>query len=72
MPFAETVLRHATKPDAEYLSHVNEGYLRDCYRQEDLPPNGLETVIDAADTLDNTVQQVPSDSGLHGIIPIDR
>ncbi|MFH8681168.1 kinase [Streptomyces lydicus] len=72
VPFEETVLRHATKPDAEYLAHVNEGHLRDWYREKDLLPNGLETVIDAASTLDDTVQQILSESGLNGILPIDR
>ncbi|RPF25588.1 hypothetical protein EDD96_7112 [Streptomyces sp. Ag109_G2-6] len=72
VPFEETVLRHATKPDAEYLAHVNEGHLRDWYREKDLLPNGLETVIDAASTLDDTVQQILSESGLDRIPPIDR
>ncbi|WP_053711738.1 AAA family ATPase [Streptomyces sp. NRRL B-3648] len=72
VPFEETVLRHATKPDAEYLAHVNEGHLRDWYREKDLLPNGLETVIDAASTLDDTVQQILSESGLDGILPIGR
>ncbi|MGA5566616.1 AAA family ATPase [Streptomyces platensis] len=72
VPFEETVLRHATKPDAEYLAHVNEGHLRDWYREKDLLPNGLETVIDAASTLDDTVQQILSESGLDGTLPIDR
>lgn len=65
----ETVLRHATKPD---LAHANEAHLRDGYREKDLRPNGLETVIDAAGTLDDTVQQILSESGLDGILPIDR
>ncbi|MFJ3205756.1 AAA family ATPase [Streptomyces sp. NPDC086989] len=72
VPFEETVLRHATKPDAEYLAHVNEGHLRDWYREKDLLPNSLETVIDAASTLDDTVQQILSESGLDRIPPIDR
>ncbi|MFE7809785.1 AAA family ATPase [Streptomyces sp. NPDC057430] len=46
VPFEETVLRHATKPDAAYLAHVNEGHLRDWYREKDLLPNDLETVTD--------------------------
>ncbi|WP_320783494.1 AAA family ATPase [Streptomyces sp. CRN 30] len=72
VPFAETVLRHATKPDAEYLAHVNEGHLRDWYRERDLLPSGLETVIGAASTLDDTVRQILSETGLDGIAPIDR
>ncbi|MFJ2136409.1 hypothetical protein ACIOMQ_37340 [Streptomyces sp. NPDC087845] len=61
-----------SKPDAEYLAHVNEGHLRDWYREKDLLPSGLETVVDAASTLDDTVQQIFSESGLDGILPIDR
>ncbi|MFC8175233.1 AAA family ATPase [Streptomyces sp. NPDC057325] len=72
VPFEETVLRHATKPDAQYLAHVNESHLRDWYREKDLLPNGLETVIGAANTLDDTVQQILSENGLDGILPIDR
>ncbi len=72
VPFEETVLRHVTKPDAEYLAHVNEGHLRDWYREKDLLPDGLETVVDAASTLDDTVQLILSESGLDSIPPIDR
>lgn len=38
-PYTETVLRHATKPDAEYLKHVTEDHLRDWYREKDLLPD---------------------------------
>lgn len=72
VPFEQTLLRHATKPDAEYLAHVNEGHLRDWYRDKDLLPDGLETVVPAASSLDDTVQQILSESGLNGIAPIDR
>lgn len=72
VPFEETVLRHTTKPDTAYLAHVNEGHLRDWYRDKDLLPDGLETVIDAASTLEDTVQQILSGSGLDGIPQTDR
>ncbi|MFE5030153.1 AAA family ATPase [Streptomyces sp. NPDC056656] len=72
MPFEETVVRHATKPDAEYLAHVNETHLRDWYREKDLLPGALETVIDASSALDDTIQQILRESGLDGILPIDR
>ncbi|MEV0280144.1 AAA family ATPase [Streptomyces sp. NPDC050610] len=72
VPFEETVLRHATKPDAEYLAHVNEGHLRDWYRKKDLLPDALETVIDTASTLDDTIQQILRESGLDHVLPIDR
>lgn len=66
------VLRHATKPDAEYLKHVTEDHLRDWYREKDLLPGTLETVIDGASTLDDTIQQILRDSGLDRVLPIDR
>ncbi|WP_437074659.1 AAA family ATPase [Streptomyces sp. enrichment culture] len=72
VPFAETVLRHATKPDAEYLKHVTEAHLRDWYREKDLLPDGMETVIDAASTLDGTIRQILRESGLDRVLPVDR
>ncbi|WP_420711468.1 MULTISPECIES: hypothetical protein [unclassified Streptomyces] len=54
------MLRHATKPDAECLKHVTADHLRDWYREKDLLPDGLETIIDAASTLDDTIQQILS------------
>ncbi|MFB6990945.1 AAA family ATPase [Streptomyces sp. NPDC056304] len=72
VPFEETMLRHATKPDAEYLAHVNEHHLRGWYREMDLLPDALETVIDEASALDDTVQQILRESGLDQVLPIDR
>ncbi|MEU1895966.1 AAA family ATPase [Streptomyces pristinaespiralis] len=72
VPYPETVLRHATKPDAEYLKHVTKAHLRDWYREMDLLPDGLKTVIDPASTLDDTVQQILRESGLDRVLPIDR
>ncbi|GHA74437.1 MULTISPECIES: hypothetical protein [Streptomyces] len=67
-----TLLRHATKPDAEYLKHVTEYCLRDWYREKGLLPDSLETVIDAASTLDDTIQQILHESGLDQVLPVDR
>ncbi|KOG75237.1 kinase [Streptomyces antibioticus] len=67
-PFEETVRRHATKPDAEYLAHVNENHLRDWYREKDLLPGALETVIDTSSALDETVQQILRESGLGSVV----
>ncbi|WP_262928323.1 AAA family ATPase [Streptomyces xanthii] len=72
VPFEETVARHATKADAEYLKHVTEAHLRDWYREKDLLPDALETVIDAASGLDDTVHRILSDTGLDQVPPIDR
>ena len=62
----------ATLPDAEYLKHVTADHLRDWYREKDLLPDGLESVIDAASTLDDTIQQILCESGLDQVLPIDR
>ncbi|WP_217168897.1 AAA family ATPase [Streptomyces sp. AC512_CC834] len=72
VPFATTVFRHATKPDAAYLARVTEDHLRDWYRERDLLPDAVETVIDAASTLDETVQRIMRDTGLDRVHPIDR
>lgn len=62
VPYSETVRRHATKADAEYLQHVTPDHLSNWYRDKDLLPEALETVIDAASTLDATVQQILHES----------
>ncbi|MET9777835.1 AAA family ATPase [Streptomyces sp. NPDC006367] len=72
VPYPETVLRHATRADAEYLGHVTEDHLRDWYREKDLLPDGMESVIDAACTLDDTVRRILRESGLDRIPPVDR
>ncbi|MET7345212.1 AAA family ATPase [Streptomyces sp. NPDC087866] len=72
VPYDETVRRHATKPDAEYLRHVTPGHLTDWFREKDLLPDALETVIDADSTLDDTVDRILRESGLDRIQPIDR
>ncbi|HUR08936.1 MAG TPA: AAA family ATPase [Nonomuraea sp.] len=72
VPYAQTVLRHATRADAEYLAQVTADHLRDWYREKDLLPDALETVIDAAGTLDDTVQRILRESGLARVLPIDR
>ncbi|WP_329416631.1 kinase [Streptomyces sp. NBC_00704] len=72
VPYTETLLRHATKADAEYLEQVTEVHLRDWYREKDLLPGGLETVIDTVSTLDDTIQQILRESGLDQVLPTDR
>ncbi|GAB2897967.1 hypothetical protein GCM10027074_76450 [Streptomyces deserti] len=52
VPFDETLARHATKPIAD---DVNETQLRDWYRERDLLPGGIETVIGADSALHETV-----------------
>ncbi|MYZ05859.1 kinase [Streptomyces sp. SID2999] len=72
VPLTETLVRHATKGDAAYLSHVTDDHLRDWYRERDLLPGGIETVIDAASALTDTVTRIMRESGLDGMSPVDR
>ncbi|MET7541582.1 AAA family ATPase [Streptomyces sp. NPDC005507] len=64
IPLTETLARHATKPDLEYLARVTERELRDWYRGRDLLPGGIETVIGADSTLAETVDRITLDTGL--------
>ncbi|GAA2985756.1 kinase [Streptomyces drozdowiczii] len=70
--YSETVRRHATKADAEYLQHVTPDHLRDWFREKDLLPDALETVIEETSTLDDTTEQILRESGLDQVPAIDR
>lgn len=72
VPYAETLLRHATKLDAAYLQQVTPDHLSDWYRSKDLLPGALETVIGADSSLEDTVAQILHESGLDEIAAIDR
>ncbi|WP_103512666.1 AAA family ATPase [Streptomyces sp. SM13] len=72
VPYAETVRRHATKPDAAYLQQVTPDHLRDWYRDKDLLPDCLETVIGADSSPQDTIAQILHESGLDEIAPVDR
>lgn len=61
VPFEETLRRHATKPQA---AAYGEAEMRDWYRDRDLLPGGIEHVIPAGSTLENTVRRVMRDTGL--------
>ncbi|MFJ8188133.1 hypothetical protein [Streptomyces sp. NPDC096105] len=50
--------------EADYLAHVTERHLRDWYRERDLLPGGLESVIGADSTLADTTDRVLHDTGL--------
>lgn len=71
-PAQTSIATHVTKPDAEYLKHVTADHLRDWYRAKDVLPDGLETLIDADSTPDDTIQQTLRESGLDQVLPIDR
>jgi predicted kinase len=61
VPWAETVRRHATKPQA---AEYGEREMRGWFRERDLLPDGLERVIPAASSLDETVRLIMAESGL--------
>ncbi|KJK40790.1 kinase [Streptomyces variegatus] len=68
VPFEQTLVRHATKPIAH---EVGEPQLRDWYRELDLLPGGVETVIGADSTLRETVDRIMLDTGLAGLPETD-
>ncbi|MFH9612899.1 AAA family ATPase [Streptomyces pratensis] len=47
VPLETTLARHASKADAAYLDQVTDTHLTAWYRELDLLPGGLETVIPA-------------------------
>jgi hypothetical protein len=61
VPFAETLSRHAGKPQA---GEYGETEMRQWYRERDLLPGGAEQVIAAGSSLDDTVSRVMADAGL--------
>jgi hypothetical protein len=61
VPFAETLRRHATKP--ERLTY-GEAEMRQWYRGRDLLPGGIERVIPPESSLDDTVRTIMADAGL--------
>jgi AAA domain len=63
VPWAETLRRHATKPQA---AEYGEREMRGWFRERDLLPGGLERVIPAASSLDETVRRIMAESGLGG------
>ncbi|WP_030832274.1 AAA family ATPase [Streptomyces hygroscopicus] len=69
VPFGETLARHATKPIAD---DVSDTQLRAWYRERDLLPGAMETVIGAASALHETVDRIMNDTGLAHLPAVDR
>jgi hypothetical protein len=63
VPFAETLRRHATKPEAD---KYGEAEMRRWWGGLDLLPGGVEQVIAADSSLDCTVSRIMADAGLSG------
>lgn len=62
VPLEATLARHASKADAAYREQVTNTHLTAWYRELDLLPGGLETVIPAASTLQETVARIMRDT----------
>ncbi|WP_425246303.1 kinase [Streptomyces sp. NEAU-NA10] len=69
VPFEQTLVRHATKPIAH---EVGEADLRDRYRELDLLPGGVETVVGADSTLERTVDRIMLDTGLTALPALEN
>ena len=61
IPFDETVRRHATRPKA---TEFDADAMRDWYHGRDLLEAPKETVIDESSTLDATITQILTETGL--------
>jgi predicted kinase len=61
VPFEETMRRHAGKPQA---AEYGRAEMSQWYRDKDLLPGGVEAVIPADSSLDNTVQRIMRDAKL--------
>ncbi|MEW2583654.1 AAA family ATPase [Streptomyces virginiae] len=64
VPIEETLARHATKTDPGLLDQVSERELRAWYRERDLLPGGVETVVGARSALAETVARIMRETGL--------
>ena len=61
VPFEESLLRHATKPQA---ADYGEAEMRDWFRGLDLLPGGIEQIIPVGSALEDTVAKLMTDAGL--------
>lgn len=72
VPLEATLVRHATKADASYLAHVTDSHLASWFRELDLLPGALETVIPADSTLRNTIARILLETALASASPIPQ
>ncbi len=71
VPFEETLRRHASKPDPELQAAVTADTLRGWYRERDLLPGGVESVVGADSPLPDTIELIMRDTGLAGLPALD-
>ncbi|MFG3026578.1 AAA family ATPase [Streptomyces sp. NPDC048254] len=71
VPLQETLVRHGTKP-AEYRGQVTDEHLLEWFRDRDLLPGAIETVVDADSALHVTVDRIMRETGLERVPAIDR
>ncbi|MFJ8885003.1 AAA family ATPase [Streptomyces sp. NPDC102402] len=64
VPLDETFARHSSKADAAYRAQVTERHLRDWYRERDLLPGDVESVVSSRSSLDETVGRIIRETGL--------
>ncbi|MFC8349798.1 M15 family metallopeptidase [Streptomyces sp. NPDC057280] len=69
VPLEATLVRHASKADAAYLAQVTDSHLTSWYREMDLLPGALETVIPADSTLQDTVARIIRETDLTSASP---
>ncbi len=62
--FEETMRRHATRPQ---VAEFGEAEMRGWYRALDLLPGGVEQIIPATNSLEETVRQVMRDADLAAV-----
>lgn len=61
IPFEETLRRHAGKPQAAEYARAE---MSQWYRDKDLLPGGIEDIIPADSSLEDTVQQIMVKAGM--------
>ncbi|MFE2374625.1 M15 family metallopeptidase [Streptomyces sp. NPDC059398] len=70
VPLETTLARHASKADAAYLEQVTDSHLASWYRELDLLPDGLETVLPADSTLQDTIARIVRETDLASASPV--
>ncbi|MFE8018040.1 M15 family metallopeptidase [Streptomyces antibioticus] len=70
VPLEAMLARHASKADAVYLEQVTDAHLASWYRELDLLPGALETVIPVDSTLPDTVARIVRETDLAPTSPV--